>query len=164
MHTHEIQYILDHGTWIKNLHAQVCAKDQLPKQKPVSVQAYIVNTDSSDRSGEHWIAVIFNRNGESTYFDSYGLPPLDTEIMSFIHNNSSSWTYNKQVIQSLLGVVCGYYCIFVLNAVARGNNLQKCLQQTFRTTEHHRNDRNVTIWFKQIYGKTIHEKTLKTLL
>ena len=69
MHTHEIQYILDHGTWIKNLHAQVCAKDQLPKQKPVSVQAYIVNTDSSDRSGEHWIAVIFNRNGESTYFD-----------------------------------------------------------------------------------------------
>ena len=142
MHTRELQYILDHGTWIKNLHARVCAKNQLPKQKPACVQAYFVNTDSSYRSGEHWVAVIFNRNGDSTYFDSYGLPPLNTEIMSFIHNNSSRWTYSKQVIRSLLGVVCGYYCIFVLNAMARGNNLHKCPQQTFRTTEHHRNDRN----------------------
>jgi len=151
MFTKDIQYILDHGLWIKNLHAQVCAKDQLPKQKPDFVQAYIINTHSSNRPGEHWVAVTFNRNGDATYFDSYGLPPLDKEITNFITQNSPTWTYNKQVIQSLLGTVCGYYCIYVLNAVARGNNLQKWLQKTFRTTDHHNNDRKVTRWFNLTY-------------
>ena len=71
MYTHEIQYILDQGTWIKNLQAKVCAKDQLPRQKPSHVKAYIFNTEKSNKSGEHWVAVIFSNNGKVLYFDSY---------------------------------------------------------------------------------------------
>ena len=83
MYTHEIQYILDHGTWIKNLQAKVCAKDQLPRQKTNHVKAYIINTEKSNKSGEHWVAVIFNNNGKVLYFDSYGLPPLIQKSLSF---------------------------------------------------------------------------------
>ena len=152
MYTHEIQYVLDHGIWVKNLQAKVCAKDQLPRQKPNHVKAYIINTEKSNKSGEHWVAVIFNNNGKVLYFDSYGLPPLHTEIINFLNNHSLSWRYNQQRLQSLQSKVCGLYCIFILDAAARGHNIQKYLQQTFLSTDHHRNDRNVSLWFNQQYG------------
>ena len=131
MYTYEIQYVLDHGIWIKNLQAKVCAKDQLPRQNPIHVKAYIVNTERSNKAGEHWVAVIFNNNGDGLYFDSYGLPPLETEIIDFLDNHSPSWRYNRQRLQSLQSKVCGLYCIFTLDAAARGYNIQKYLQQKF---------------------------------
>ena len=101
MYTYEIQYILDHGIWIKNLQAKVCAKDQIPRQNPIHVKDYIVNTERSNKAGEHWVAVIFNNNGNVLYFDSYGLPQLETEIINFLDNHYSSWRYNRQRLQSL---------------------------------------------------------------
>ena len=143
MYTYEIQYILDHGIWIKNLQAKVCAKDQLPRQNPIHVKAYIVNTKRSNKAGEHWVAVIFNNNGNVLYFDSYGLPPLETEIINFLDNHSSSWRYNRQRLQSLQSKVCGLFCIFTLDAAARAYNIQKYLQQKFLSPDHHKNDREM---------------------
>ena len=77
MYTDEIQYVLDHGIWIKNLQAKVCAKDQLPRQNPSHVKAYIINTEKSNKGGEHWIAVIFNNNGNVFYWCRLTLPTLD---------------------------------------------------------------------------------------
>ena len=45
-------------------------KDQLPRQNSIHVKAYIVNTERSNKAGEHWIAVIFNNNGNVLYFVS----------------------------------------------------------------------------------------------
>ena len=161
MYTYEIQYVIDHGIWIKNLQAKVCAKDQLPRQNPTHVKAYIVNTERSNKAGEHWVAVIFNNNGDVLYFDSYGLPPLETEIINFLDNHSSSWRYNRQRLQSLQSKVCGLFCIFTLDAAARGYNIQKYLQQKFLSTDHHRNDRDVSLWFNQQYGN-LYNKISKT--
>ena len=144
-YTYEIQYVLDHGIWIKNLQAKVCAKDQLPRQNPIHVKAYNVNTERSNKAGEQWIAVIFNNNGDVLNFDSCGLPPLETEIIDFLDNHSTLWRYNRQRLhQSLQSKVCGLYCIFTLDAAARGYNIQKYLQQKFLSTDHHRNDRDVS--------------------
>ena len=156
MYTYEIQYVLDHGIWIKNLQAKVCAKDQLSRQNPIHVKAYIVNTERSNKAGEHWVAVIFNNNGNVLYFDSYGLPPLETEIIDFLDNHSWSWSYNRQRLQSLYRKVCGLYCIFTLDA-ARGYNTQKYLQQKFLSTDHHKNDRDVSLWFNQQYRNLYNE-------
>ena len=139
MYTYEIQYVLDHGIWIKNLQAKVCAKDQLPRQNPSHVKAYIVNTERSNKAGEHWLAVIFNNNGNVLYFDSYGLAPLETEIINFLNNHFSSWKYNRQRRQSLQSKVGGLYCIFTLDAAARGY------------------DRDVSLWFNQQYGNLYNE-------
>ena len=97
-------------------------------------------------------------NGKVFYFDSYGLPPLDTEIINFLNNHSLSWRYNQQRLQSLQSKVCGLYCIFTLDAAARGYNIQKYLQKTFLSTDHHRNDRDVSLWFNQQYGN-LYNKT-----
>ena len=129
MYTYEIQYILNHGIWIRNLQVKVCAKDQLPRQNPFHVKAYIVNTERSNKSGEHWVEVIFNNNGNVLYFDFYGLPALETEIINFLDNHSSSWRYNQQRLQNLQSKVCGLHCILTLDATARGYNTQKYLQQ-----------------------------------
>jgi len=52
-------------------------KDKLPKtRKPCGL---IINTDSSNNPGEHWVA-IYTDNNCSEYFDSFGLPPLQEEI------------------------------------------------------------------------------------
>ena len=157
MYTYEIQYVLDHGIWIKNLQAKVCAKDQLPQQNQIHVKAYIVNTERSNKTGAHWVAVIFKNNGNVLYFDFYGLPPLETEIIDFLDNYSSSWSYNRQRLQSLQSKVCGLYCIFTLDSAARGYNIQKYLQQKFLSTDHHRNDRDVSLWFNQQYGNLYNE-------
>ncbi len=155
MYTSEIQHILDRGVWIKNLNGRVCAKDLLPKRKPSHVKAYIINTADSHNSGEHWVAVIFYPNGKAMYFDSYGLPPLHREISHFIQNNSRSWTYNNQPIQSILGKVCRHYCICALDGVARGYNLIKLLRKTFSTRNLHKNDRVVTSWFIQTFSRIV---------
>lgn len=155
MFTNEIQHILDHGIWIKRLQAKVCAKDLLPKQKPSDVKAYIINTAKSHKSGEHWVAVIFYPNGKAVYFDSYGLPPLEMEIIHFIQNNSRSWTYSNQTIQSRLGKVCGHYCIFALDGTARGYKLPKLLRKTFSTKNFHKNDRAVSSWFMQNFKRIV---------
>ena len=65
---------------------------------------------------------------------------------------------NRQRLQSLQSKVCGLYCIFTLDAAARGYNIQKYLLQKFLSTDHHRNDRDVSLWFNQQYGN-LYNKT-----
>ena len=160
MYGYEIQHILDCGVWIKNLNAEVVSKDKLPEQKPYHIKAYIVNTDPSTEEGEHWVAVIFNANNDIFYFDSYGFPPMEKEVLNFIQDHTTRWTFNKQTLQSLLGQTCGAYCIFALTTASQGSNLPKCLQKTFYTINHHRNDQFIKTWLYQNYG-TLCTKSLK---
>ena len=81
----KFNYILDHGIWIKHLQTKVCAKYQLPQQNPIHVKAYIVNTERSNKAGEHWVAVIFNNNGNVLYFDSI--------LMDYHHLKQKSLTF-----------------------------------------------------------------------
>ena len=84
MNTYELTSLLNRAPQPKHLHGQVCAKDLLPNEKPLDVKAYIINTDTSDKSGEHWVVIYFRNNNEAIYFDSYGLPPLEDYILPFI--------------------------------------------------------------------------------
>ena len=90
MNTTNLQYLLDHGQWLNQLHGQVCSRDLLPQLKPSDVRAYIVNTDKSDQPGEHWIAIYFYNDKKAFYFDSYGIPPLHNDITTFLERNSSA--------------------------------------------------------------------------
>ena len=108
MDTVESQGILDKSVHLKHLNGIVCARDMLPKKRPWRVQAYIVNTHRSDQPGEHWVAIFFRENW-AYYFDSYGQPPPDADILQFIEQNTRSYTYNKRCLQSVEMPVCGMY-------------------------------------------------------
>ena len=66
-----------------------------PKQFPRSL---IINTDDSTRLGDHWVGVILNKD-KCFYFDSYGVPILDKNIIDFLKNRYSTAIVNDTCIQ-----------------------------------------------------------------
>jgi hypothetical protein len=93
----------------------VFPRDLIPNnitKRPVSL---IVNTDTSDKPGEHWVAIYLNENGSGEYFDSYGLPPLFDEFYFFLNTTCPlGWAYNKITLQCLSCITCGHYCVLYL--------------------------------------------------
>ena len=96
-------------------------RDMLPEVTKLPA-ALVVNTDPSDRPGEHWVAIYIPIEGYAEYFDSFGLPPLHWEIKKFLDKNSPMGTlYSNRTLQSIDGVTCGNYCI--LYVIGRCNNI-----------------------------------------
>lgn len=89
----------------------VYAKDTLPEE-PVKHRpaAYIVNTDVSTSSGEHWISIYFPKNGPTEYFDSFGIEPCKRFEMFM----KSNYKHSISVLQNPLTTTCGQYCIFFI--------------------------------------------------
>lgn len=153
MDTIELQHILDKSFLLSSLHGTVCAKDLLPHHKPSHVRAYIVNTHDSDQPGEHWVAIYFKEN-TAVYFDSYGLPPLEEHIKPFLENNTRYWSMNSVRFQSGNSNMCGVYCIFALDFLARGCDLDTILAIKFQPEARYwwKNDKTLGTWFKKVYG------------
>ena len=137
---------------LRPLNAVVCAKNMLPHTRPSDVHAYIVNTDNASQPGEHWVAIFFQRNSVY-YFDSYGLPPLEDYIRPFIQRNSRSYKHNPVQLQLGLLPVCGLYCIFALDFLARDCDLDTILCLKFDPYPSTKNDEDVTLWFSRYYGQ-----------
>jgi hypothetical protein len=84
-------------------------RDRLPR-KPWKREATIVNLDSSEGPGTHWVC--FRKSGNMVeYFDTYGdlRPPL--EVQRYLFGNFIS--YNKTVFQHLFSKkeFCGHLCL-----------------------------------------------------
>ena len=60
------------------------SRDTLPRSIKNNF-LFIVNTDPSTKPGEHWVAISKNSDGTGEYFDSYGLPPLHKEFITFMY-------------------------------------------------------------------------------
>ena len=126
----------------------VFASDTLPKylEKGKS-HALIVNLDSSEKKGTHWIAIYISYFEHLTYFDPLGLPPFIESINNFIKNNCKTHNFNKMTIQNILSYTCGYYCIYFIRNMVRGVNLRE-FQSLFKNT--HYNDAMIL----NVYDKT----------
>lgn len=86
--------------------------DKLPKVKLGQNVMFIVNTDSSNLPGMHWIAVII-RNGNGYIFDPLGqFVPL--KLSSWMTYTCYKWSTNTRHIQTFLSQLCGYFCIYFL--------------------------------------------------
>lgn len=85
-------------------------RDTLPK-KPYVKECGILNLDSYQGAGTHWVA--YYKNGNITeYFDSFGnlQPPL--EIISYLGDNIN---YNYRRYQQFNSVNCGHLCLKFLS-------------------------------------------------
>jgi len=93
-------------------------RDTIPKfnKKPFGI---IVNTDSSNAPGEHWVA-IYSDNKITEYFDSFGLPPLHHEVINYLYTTSDVWHYNSLTVQSVTSTTCGLFCILYMKLRLRG--------------------------------------------
>ncbi len=99
---------------IKNF-SGVFMRDEL--QAKTNNECLVINTDHSQNEGTHWTCLI-RRNGTSYYFDPYGFPPT-LEVTNICNEPRY---YSSFAIQNMNEVICGHYCIYVLQRMSEGNN------------------------------------------
>lgn len=102
----------------------VFSRDNLPEKAELR-GSYIINLDSQDGKGTHWVACHVNRN-EKYYFDSFGLPP-PKEIVKFLNDDKNSIVYNTSQVQNMTEVICGHLCLMVLFRLNHGALFQEIL-------------------------------------
>ena len=115
MDTVQLLKVLQGDRYTRQYLRGVFPSDRLP---PVNryPQAFIINSDTSDQSGTHWLACYFDQDKRAEFFDSFGQAPAayGHYFKTFIDDNSVSCTYNTTCLQSMNTTVCGQYCIFYL--------------------------------------------------
>lgn len=110
-------------------------KHQLEDMSPENDKIYIINLDEKGGSGTHWVLVSnltkCNKR-QIVYFNSFGLPPPDV-ILRFMKRAKDSTGKKKEVlyntcqIQDIESVNCGYYCVWVVKQLCRGNSMADIL-------------------------------------
>lgn len=85
-------------------------RDELPKF-PLSKECGIMNLDSSQNLGSHWVAYV-KLNNYIEYFDSYGNLKPPKEFVKYI---GSAINYNQENIQKDHPYNCGHLCLNFLN-------------------------------------------------
>ena len=109
----------------------VFARDELPK-KINGLASFIVNTDNSNKSGEHWLSFYFDEDGVCYFFDPLGFSPKYNNFEIFIKQNCKKYFYNDQRIQSLFSTNCGYFCCLFIYKKSRNYSFEKFLNLFFK--------------------------------
>ena len=73
----------------------------------------MVNTDSHDKPGTHWVC-LYVVPPVVEYFDSYGVKPFLPEILNFTDRPQSRAVWNPFDYQALNTTVCGQYSVYYL--------------------------------------------------
>ena len=156
MNTKELQNALAADLFVQRTALfAVLACDQLPARIDRTKQAaFIINLDSSADAGSHWVGLYFDGLSQFTYFDSFGLPPRQQSIKTFIKNNSNRpLVYNSRVLQDILTNSCGLYALYFVLKKARGATLNVILHP-FSTLPNRQyiNDRIISRLTLQLIG------------
>ena len=103
--------------FVKRKFGGVFPSDGLPAHK-ANFLYFIVNLDAKHLPGSHWISIAFKKN-IAFYFDSYGNPPTEKNILSFMKRNSRTIKYNKFHFQSSRTETCGLFSLYFLYQFSR---------------------------------------------
>lgn len=133
----------------------VFASDQIPKRLALPA-AIVVNNDTSDKPGSHWVSLFIDKKGNANYFDSYGRPPISQYIRDAIKRNCRKWQYNKKQFQSFDSRVCGEYCINFLYNMCKSNDFRSFLDQFSRNTRF--NDKKTSKFYRQYIKNQLNQK------
>ena len=75
---------------------------------------FIMNTQSSKKPGEHWLAFYYDKNGVCEFFDSYGLHPKFYRLVNYLNRTSKKWSCHVKQHQSLFSKSRRYYAFIFL--------------------------------------------------
>ena len=112
----------------------VFMRDELPK-KIKSEECGIMNFNTHEQMGSHWVCYVKTSHGTCIYFDSYGqITPLELQKylktkQEFV-NNTPVIERNTDIVQKPNTSVCGHLCLFVLTSLTREHlSYQEVLNQ-----------------------------------
>ena len=115
MNSLQIEGLLKKDSQAKKIFKNVCALDEI--EVPSYPSAYVINSDTSDKKGEHWVAVYFDKNRRGEYFDSYELPPAILGLEACLHGSIfdeldlQPQDYTKIIFKCVRTLLCIFYFI-----------------------------------------------------
>lgn len=87
----------------------VLMRDELNNRHPWINECSIINLDSSDGPGTHWVA--YNKKSDKTeYFDSFGDLKPPKELIEYLGSNNKIM-YNRDKYQTYSTSNCGKLCL-----------------------------------------------------
>ena len=99
MNSLQIEGLWKKDSQAKKIFKKICALNKM--EVPFYPSAFVINSDTSDKKGEHGVAVYFDKNKREESFDSYGLSPAVLGLEAYMDCFSLDWIYNRKTIQSL---------------------------------------------------------------
>ena len=105
---------------------------------------YIINLNEYKSIGTHWITLYVNTKN-LTYFVSFGDKQIPKEIRKFTVNKNI--TRNIHRIQAYDSIMCGYFCIGVIDFMLKGKCLFECTN-LFSPHEYKKNNKIVLKYFE----------------
>ena len=120
MDSDKIRHLLRHV----EMFIGVFLADRLPHHRLKKPTLLIVNTDRSDRAGQHWTAIYVDGKGYGELFDSLATEPLKT-FRNFMNRNCTRWLKNDLQLQSVISRFCGHYCVMYCLLRAKGFDIQR---------------------------------------
>lgn len=88
----------------------VFMRDTLPSH-PKNVEKIILNLDSNDGNGTHWVCFI-KENKVVQYYDSFGNLPPPKEVITYLKNCNIFYNRNREQQENT--VICGHLCLLFL--------------------------------------------------
>merc|ERR1711915_1012495 len=109
------------------------------------------NTSYSHEKGDHWVALVMNRN-HCFYFDSFGLPVLSSEIFDFLKPYHKVF-YSDVCIQNINSLSCGKFCIAFIKNVKNKVSYEHFLS-IFDQVHLSKNDKIIDTIYQSIQQKS----------
>lgn len=104
----------------KRIFKGVFACNQLPAVFSLPA-LFIINLSPSSQPGSHWVSLYITARGTAFFFDSFGLPPRNIDILRFVKLHSKKLIHNKKQLQHLSSIKCGRFaCVFVVSVLRVG--------------------------------------------
>ena len=98
-------------------------------------------------SGSHWVAT-YVKDNVINYFDSFGMPPFQ-EMVNHAKRKKLTLLHQNNQIQNLHTSTCGYFCLYFLNEMNKGNPYHDLLK-VFNIHDTMENERFINHYFKNI--------------
>ena len=99
---------------------------------------FIYNLEPSYMSGSHWVAT-YVKDNVINYFDSFGMPPFQ-ELVNHAKRKNLTLLHQNNQIQNIKTTTCGYFCLYFLNEMNKGNSYFNLLE-AFDTHDTMENER-----------------------
>ena len=136
MDTDEIKEFMLKDQEIRKIFKGVYPIDLIPDYLE-SPSLIIVNLDSSEKKGSHWVVLHYVTSHIVEHFDSIGRKP-DEHISNILFTEKLTYKYNNKRLQSMYTNTCGLFCLFYSYYSSRNENMVKILDRfgnTFKENE-----------------------------